>query len=328
MAYRLNLTKEQEDRIAEVCRTGEKTITALSLELGIGRTVVRREIKEKNLYASIVRNPKAGIPIVWTSQMLNALKEGYTNTEITVEELASSLGIHATTAQEKAKELGLSKLRKTVWDTKNLARLQELAQSCNILQISEALNLCDETVRKKVKELQIEIKHKFSREGKIIFKGSMGSFTKEIDCFSFITAIANPSLSTNEIAHKFNIAPYAVTRSRKKLFPKFYSRIDYCGANFSNLELKFKDVLDELDIVFTRSKKIGKFSVDFYLGNKLCIELDGNYYHASLKRKKRDLRKSMCLIKNGYKLLRIKEDELLDTPSLKIKVLKFVKGHP
>ena len=324
MAYRLNLTKEQEKRIAEVCISGEKSLTALASELGIGRTVVRREIREKGLCASIVRNSNSGIPIKWTTEMLSTLKAGYADSTISVEDLGKKLGISACTTQEKAKELGLRKARKTIWNHKNLSELRELAQSCNILQISDALGMCSETVQKKVKELQIEVRHKLLRSGKLSLKGNFGSFVNDVECFSFITSLANPKLTNAEIADKFNISTFAVNTCRKSLFPTFYAKIDY-SVNFSELEIKFKHILDDLDIVFTRTKRIGKFSVDFYLGSKLCIELDGEYYHSSPERKRRDLRKSIFLHKKGYHLLRVKERELQDVDTLKEKVLNFYR---
>lgn len=76
-------------------------------------------------------------------------------------------------------------------------------------------------------------------------------------------------------------------------------------------ELVFKDKLDSAGIKYTFQKMFirdyYKCIVDFYIHKpyKICIEIDGEY-HSNIDVKHKDAIKDNFLIKNNYKIIRIK----------------------
>ncbi|TSC63656.1 MAG: hypothetical protein G01um101493_380, partial [Microgenomates group bacterium Gr01-1014_93] len=81
----------------------------------------------------------------------------------------------------------------------------------------------------------------------------------------------------------------------------------------SSLELIVRQKLEMLKEPFQQEMKIGKFRIDFYLPKRnLVIECDGEYWHMDPKIKSRDLRKDRLLEKLGYKILRLKGQEIVD----------------
>jgi len=84
-----------------------------------------------------------------------------------------------------------------------------------------------------------------------------------------------------------------------------------------------REILESQDVCFEKEKKIGRYFIDFYISNiKLCIEVDGDYWHGNKNTNKyikninqeyaikRDLEKKKFLEKNGYKLLRFWEYDI------------------
>lgn len=80
-------------------------------------------------------------------------------------------------------------------------------------------------------------------------------------------------------------------------------------------ELIFKEILDKENIKYIFQKGFIKdnFSciVDFYLPkpHKICIEIDGDY-HNSDKQKKKDFAKDCYLKSRGFKIIRIKNENV------------------
>ena len=87
--------------------------------------------------------------------------------------------------------------------------------------------------------------------------------------------------------------------------------------NPTKAELIFIDKLKQKNIRFLFQKGFYKGDlhciVDFYLPNpiKTCIEIDGGY-HDSIEQKRKDLSKDRYLIERGFKVVRIKNDDVLN----------------
>lgn len=93
-------------------------------------------------------------------------------------------------------------------------------------------------------------------------------------------------------------------------------------------EKQVAKILDDLDLVYQNPKQIDKWSIDFYLGRKHCIDVHGTWSHSIEKVKDRDRRKSKYLKFSGYKYLVINEIELTDICKVKGKIKDFVSGFP
>ena len=73
--------------------------------------------------------------------------------------------------------------------------------------------------------------------------------------------------------------------------------------------------------------KIGKWSVDIYFPeSKTIIEYDGSYYHSSLESYERDKRKSLELLSQGYKVIRVRTySKYSKLSSLEIKDKNYIE---
>ena len=82
--------------------------------------------------------------------------------------------------------------------------------------------------------------------------------------------------------------------------------------HFTNIEEKVKDYLDKkcVDYIFQLPTRTG-FVIDFViLKQKIAIEVDGTHWHSSKEAKKRDRFKDYMLRREGWKVIRIKEEEI------------------
>lgn len=95
-----------------------------------------------------------------------------------------------------------------------------------------------------------------------------------------------------------------------------FKRKELLIKNATKSELEFKKILDENNIYYIFQKAFIQGNnyviVDFYLPKlKLCIEIDGGY-HNTESQQKRDNNKDFYLTKQrNFKVLRIKNEEVL-----------------
>ena len=85
--------------------------------------------------------------------------------------------------------------------------------------------------------------------------------------------------------------------------------------------------LEDLDLVYQRERRVGKYSIDFYLGQHLCIEVQGEYWHSKPDRIEKDARKKAFLESEGYSIIYINESEVDTAKQLIIQQLKEM-GFP
>lgn len=139
-----------------------------------------------------------------------------------------------------------------------------------------------------------------------------------------LVKLKNPFLSHVEIAKEYGVTDSCVARRRKEL--GFGVR----KKNFHTLpEKEVASLLDILDIVYINPKQIGKWSLDFYLGCKYCIDVHGDYFHSKPKIKDRDKRKQEYLKKNNFFYLIITEAEIMREREKVLELLKqFTQGFP
>jgi hypothetical protein len=107
--------------------------------------------------------------------------------------------------------------------------------------------------------------------------------------------LMNPFLSHVEIAKEYGVTETCVAKRRKEL------GVGIRKKNFQTLpEKEVAELLDILDIIYINPKQIGKWSVDFYLGCKYCIDVHGDYFHSKPKVIDRDKRKKDYLADNHF----------------------------
>lgn len=351
MGKKINLTQQQYDRIKQVYLTGEKSILSLAQELGIDRLVVKRGAREMGLVKAPTINSHSGIKVEWTDDMLANLINGYKNPFITVEDLAAEMGLASCTLQYKAKELGMKKIRKTAWNADKIEKLKELASECTILQLSEHLEICDDVVMRKVKELDLKYYrralqteeekqekrriYRASRNTKyiprminrlypeIIVKGDSGKKKLKAE---FVFDLSNPRYTSYDIAIKYDIKSSAVNFWRNKLFGKVQLRLD-TDKRITSAERKVIEIIENLDYAYIPHKRIENKTVDIYMGKKRFIEVDGTYWHSKLKRKIKDYLIRKSYKEKGYSILVIKEAELKNKILVKSRIKAFMSNN-
>lgn len=90
----------------------------------------------------------------------------------------------------------------------------------------------------------------------------------------------------------------------------------------SSLELLVRQQLEKLNEPFQQEMKFGRFRADFYLPKRnLIIECDGEYWHMDQKIRFRDQRKDKLFEKLGYKVLRLKGQEIISSDFSLISIL-------
>ena len=83
------------------------------------------------------------------------------------------------------------------------------------------------------------------------------------------------------------------------------------GTNPSSIEIKVRQLLDELGIKYQINQQIGYYYPDILIEDrKLIIECDGDYWHNLPDKKKHDKRRDWYLRNQGYRVVRFWEHEI------------------
>ncbi|MDA2383024.1 topoisomerase I [Bacillus cereus] len=135
--------------------------------------------------------------------------------------------------------------------------------------------------------------------------------------------LKNPYLSHVEIAIKYGVSDTCVGKRRKELNVKVRKK------NYDTLlEQQVEQLLLSLDLAFIKQKRIDKWSIDFYLGRKYCLDVHGKWAHSLQKIKERDKRKLLFMEEGCYKYLVIHEEELANKEKVLQKIKEFTMGFP
>ena len=90
-----------------------------------------------------------------------------------------------------------------------------------------------------------------------------------------------------------------------------YGKMTRGSIYLTSLEEQAKDVLEELDVAYIAQHPTHSgFIIDFaILDQKIAIEVDGTKWHSSKEAKKRDRFKDYQLRREGWLVIRLKEEE-------------------
>jgi very-short-patch-repair endonuclease len=180
--------------------------------------------------------------------------------------------------------------------------LKENYQKLKLSDLIKELRMCDETIYRLLKALNLKRERMWYRK-----LPNTNEVKKDLE---------NPYLSHVKIADKYSVTPDVVAQRRKRSGLSVRRNVGR-----TRLEEKIASVLDELDIVFHEQKRISKWSIDFYLGNKVCVDVHGEYIHSKPIAKDRDRRKTTWLQENGYKYIVIHEDVIKSSKEILINEL-------
>jgi very-short-patch-repair endonuclease/AraC-like DNA-binding protein len=301
-----DFTKEEIDRIRYVYETNEISISELAKEFGLpSRSSILTTAKKMGLTKTQTRNARSGFKTEWTEEMIAQLREGYASELVTVDELANSLKMSIDTMAKKAKELGLSKVRKQFVTDQQMLIIREMAENqLSIKQIIEKTGLGKETIRKIMRSFDIPTYHTRIKDLE--------------DKEAFFKDLGNPRYSAPDLRRKYGVSDGAIHKWRRKIYGEFKLQL-HTTEHLSDLEMQMVEILEELDLAYIPQKKIDKWTVDFYLGQKTILEVDG-YYHDKNKVQEKDSRKLKDLRSKGYQIITISYSEFENKEQIKLKI--------
>lgn len=231
-------------------------------------------------------------------EQIEFIKSAYRNSDFLQSDVAEALGVSHDTLRRVAKSLGLEKVRKSVWSSEKIMWLKS-NYNLTYKEMCEYLGFNEETIRLKINELGL---HRTTR---------YRPFKLDMSDTEFLSDLDNPTLTAPDIVEKYK-DKYGVSESRIWQLRKqrrIKLQVDTIHR-VSTSESKVKEILDELDVAYIQEKAVGKYHIDFYLGFKLCLEVQGHYWHNKPERKATDIRKKDYLSRLGYKVVYIWDNEL------------------
>lgn len=248
--------------------------------------------------------------IEFTQEQIDYIIRQYQNPNVTQVSISKELGINASTLNRYARQWGIKKVLKSKW-TKSKIEWLKSNYNKTYAELESHLCLDGETIRMKLKELNLVRTSKYR------------PFKIDPNDSTFWEAIDNPRLTAPEIVEMFkhyeiSCSTVHVYRRKREIKLQINTK-----ASESSSERFVRDILERLDLAFIQEKKIEKYSVDFYLGCKACIEVQGHYWHSKPKRKLADERKLAILESLGYTVLYIWDNEFETAES---KILDYVKS--
>lgn len=246
----------------------------------------------------------------FTKEQEAYIREEYLKGEMTVAEIAKEVGVNPSTLSRKANRMGLRKTRKTKWKQSDIDWLKD-NYNLNYKVLNKHLQMDNETIRLKILELGLERDSKYR------------PFKIDMTDAEFLSDLDNPRLSAPDIVQKYK-DKYGIGESRIHQLRKesgLKLQINTLERT-SSAEAKVMEILDELDIVYNKEKRVGRYSIDLYLGMKICIEVQGEYWHNKPDRKATDERKRKYLEKRGYRILYLWENQLENAKEDIVRYLK------
>lgn len=242
---------------------------------------------------------------------IELLKYLFNNKDYSLKDMTMILNVSATTIYKKAKSLGLKYNGSTAYITpyeKKILTDLYINQSKSINEISKILNQQEHTIESKLWMLGLT-----DKLPKKIRRKNMPYENED-----FMKDYLNPYISHSSIEKKYGIKASTISNWRRRDFGKNFLQNNTILNYNTSYELKVKEILEELDIAYIQQKQIDKYKVDFYLGQKLCIECDGVYYHKI--KLEHDLQREYFFNNNGYYCLHLTDIDFLDSENLKQKI--------
>lgn len=307
-------TEEKVERLKSDAPT--KTVTQISLDLGIKRGTVYKKMKELDLL--YYNDPKYK---PWTEEEDEYIRQKYLLTSFT--RIAEKLDRTSGAVIQRATSIGCKKSSPKKWTKEDVDFLIDNYEKTTIEDLVFKLDRKASAVYNKAYELGL---------------GGLGSkLKKEEELF----VMANADKKTDvEIANILSCSTDKVSEIRKAndLF-KLGNEIK--GDTY--IEKMVKEILEENDISYIFNEKLGNYRPDFQIvGENKVIEVQGDYWHCNpyvykngpkdavqLKHVVNDYYKKCFYLSSGYEVLYIWERDLVHSfENVKESLLNFVLPSP
>lgn len=335
------------------------SMSHIAEEVMIDRSAIKRILTEYNIKVKNTSKSNMGKKYNWTEEKEKKLREMYLNENIFLNDICKEFKLSESAIVKKAKQLGISKKRDYFnWTCDSLRKLKAYLNNEDLTMpnIAFLLNITEPVIRGKMKELNLKkvktrlftidevhyikrnkdiksdieiandlnrsiesVKIQLLKSGKVI-KNSRRKEMPESE--EFKKDIGDPMLSDSVLSRKYSVSAAVIKRWRKELFGTFKTMVDTWRCKTTS-EIDFEEILEELDLAYIFHKKILGWNTDFYLGNKLIIEIYSSYYHKKIdKVKKKDERALKELRSKGYTVITIWDYELTNKDNVKKIVLE------
>lgn len=133
----------------------------------------------------------------------------------------------------------------------------------------------------------------------------------------FDNDMMNPMMSNSALSRKYGLSYETIRIWRNE----HYGKIDIRANNFynkSSAEVDFEEILKTLDLAYFYQKDILGYKVDYYLGQKIIVEVQGDYWHTKARNNRNvqqtDYKKKTTLENKGYTVLQIWENDIKNNP--------------
>lgn len=308
----ISLKEDVEEKIKCDFVNDKLSISEISRKYDVGRPIIKKILEKYSVY-------EKRFIITWTEEMDKKLTSIY-NEFHDINDMVSILGISKDTIKKRAKVLGLNKPHKVKWLTPEIKEgLNNWNGEISINVLSKELNISQETLR--------EYLNKIGKDTKL-YRKTNPSYMRRFEITEQLNEdLKNPRLPAWYIAETYGMSETWIHKKRKEIFEEVVIMRNTTGS-LSRAEFKVKRILDELDIVYFTNHLIEGWSIDFYLGKKMTIEVQGDYWHSLPKKIEIDNKKKISLEKLGYFILYIKEYEIEnDINQVKENIKKFWVSH-
>ena len=315
------ITKEQQNLIIKYIKEGFN-YAEISKMTGIQRQTINAWCS-RNGYIS--NNAKTNRRYVWTDESKEKFIKMYNLIDLgiyvyTFEDIMKEFDIKdRTTITNTAKRFGLSPRDLKCYNKKsglNYEQRKKVLIDCESLtlpELSEKYNVNRQTIVDFLESQNINPIRTKSKYDALIKLNP-----------NFKTDFENLTLSHKYVALKYDLYPSTIKRWRFDVFGKEINNISKTRKK-TTPELQFEDILYKLEIPFFYEWSIDKWSIDYYLGWKICIEINGDYWHSNTEYViEKDKEKEKWLLDNGYKLYIFTENDLMENKSFVVNKIKEI----
>lgn len=108
--------------------------------------------------------------------------------------------------------------------------------------------------------------------------------------------------------NEFETPPNRIQSGRGRYCSKACYR-RHVGVGESGVEAIMRRSLEAAGVAYGQEVPLGPYTIDFVIGN-VALEIDGEFWHALPGVKEKDGRKDRVLLRNGYQVLRVSEDQV------------------
>lgn len=319
------MTQEQEKFITEKIKEGW-TYKRISQELNIDSRKVSNWCTKNNL-KSIAAKRKNNLSALdkWPKERRELFVSMYTDIEYgcykyTYKDLLKEFTEFKDrgSIQNTALKLGLKREEKYTlhYNALNYQQRKYIVENNsnkNVYEISTELQLSERTVVDFLKSQNIEPNRAHPRYKKDIMLKNP-KFKKDYE---------DLTLSCSYVSSKWSLDPKTVIDWRKQDYGDYMHRVS-AAMKRTRPEVEFEDMLVELEVPYFYQWKIDKWTIDYYLGHKICIEIDGVFWHGLENVVEKDARKIKDLNNKGYTVINFTEDEIYNEKEKVIATIKKI----